>query len=334
MPPPNRRTIAQRTARLLLFGRMPPRDLLPRLARLRQLFLDATCGAAALPDYWRDRNDLAAYALVLAARIGWKWDAALAELAERGFVPPADHPPVVLDFGCGSGIAAERFAARWPGCELRLFDRSPLAVQFATSRLQGLGHRAQSIRHPEAARADIVLVSHVLGELDAHGQQHLHTLLQGCDTVILVEAGNFATARRLATLRDQLLATHQPLAPCPHALACPTLASTGDWCHFFAPPPPEVFTDGHWATLSRELGIDLRALPYAFFAAQRRHQGTPPPTSATNRRLGRPDLGKHQATVQLCTEVGTLTTRTVAKRTEPELFRRLKKAPATLRSLP
>jgi SAM-dependent methyltransferase len=314
---------------------MPPDARLPRLQRLRQLFLDRTNGDAALSDYWRDRADLAAYAEVLAARIGWKWNAALAELAERGFAPPATPAPTVLDFGCGTGIAAERFAARWPGANLLVHDRSPLAMQFARDRLRALGCHAATANQLATLTPDVVLVSHVLGELDATGQHDLLLLLQRSPTVILVEAGNFATARRLATLRDQLLASHRPLAPCPHDRPCPTLTTNGDWCHVFAPPPPEVFTTGHWVVTARELGIDLRALPFAFFAAQRRDLATPTTAAPpADRILGRPDVGKHQAVVQRCLRTGTLDHATVAKRTAPELFRQLRKNPTAVRHLP
>ena len=52
----------------------------------------------------------------------------------------------------------------------------------------------------------------------------------------------------------------------------------------------------------------------------------------TNRVLGRPRLNKHEARVQLCTKEG-LQAASVAKRTRPVLWKRLKKDPAEVRSI-
>jgi hypothetical protein len=75
----------------------------PALERLRDGFLAA---GAAPADYWTSTAQLAAYDLTFAARIGWKWDFVLGELARRGWSPP---PGAVLDWGCGTGVAARRF---------------------------------------------------------------------------------------------------------------------------------------------------------------------------------------------------------------------------------
>ena len=47
------------------------------LDRLREGFLT---GAAARGPYWKSLGDLANYDLTYGERIGWKWDAVLAEL--------------------------------------------------------------------------------------------------------------------------------------------------------------------------------------------------------------------------------------------------------------
>ena len=51
------------------------------LDRLREGFLS---GSAAKGPYWKSRDDLAHYDATYAERIGWKWDAVLAELRARG----------------------------------------------------------------------------------------------------------------------------------------------------------------------------------------------------------------------------------------------------------
>jgi SAM-dependent methyltransferase len=310
----------------------PTRDDWQRVQRLREQFLGDRAATQALADYWRDDRDLAAYDAVLGARIGWKWDAALRELLARGG-SRADGLRV-LDYGCGSGVAARAFVRHCGAGEVLCHDRSAKAMAFAARRLQREfpALPARACRDVGAAAFDVVLVSHVLGELDAAGAAALRTVLRRARRIVLVEPGSKEVSRRLSALRDELRAEFTIEAPCPHAERCPALASDGDWCHFFAPPPSEVFTDGAWVTTARELGIDLRSLPYSFLAATRDRVA---PTAAlpANRMLGRPDIGKHAATVQLCT-ASTLREVRIDKRRQPELWRTLKKRPETLRELP
>src|SRR5437016_12074136 len=102
---------------------------LAALAALRARFLD---GSNAGGGYWKSEAELALYDASLGERIGWKWDAVLAELASRGWRPAAKH---AVDFGCGSGIAGRRVLAAWHGFEsLTLTDVSPLAMRFAEAR--------------------------------------------------------------------------------------------------------------------------------------------------------------------------------------------------------
>jgi SAM-dependent methyltransferase len=308
----------------------PSRDLLARITRLRELFLDEERGHLALADYWRDEQDLLAYDAVLGARIGWKWDAALAEAHDRGL--PRSDDAVVLDFGCGSGTAARRYVARFGAREVVCHDRSTAAMMFAVRALQKQvpGLASKPLRKLDDAAPDVLLVSHVLGELDTLGEKTLRTLLARCQTAVIVEPGSRAVARKLSTLRDALLGEFQVVAPCPHAGPCPALASADDWCHFFAPPPPEVFTDSDWVRTTRTLGIDSRSLPYSGLVLTKAPLQVPPPS---HRLLGRPAIGRHDATLQLC-EASGLTRRTVTKRDQAALWRALKKHPESFRSLP
>jgi SAM-dependent methyltransferase len=312
----------------------PTRDLLERLRRLRELFLDER-RAAALPDYWRDARDLAAYDAVLGARIGWKWDAVLAECRDRGW-PRADAA-TVLDHGCGSGVAARAFVAAFGAREVLCHDRSRAAMAFAVERLRAQlpAVAARTLPALGDVRPDVLLVSHVLGELDPDGEQQLRGLIARSARVVWVEPGARAVSRRLSAIRDELLGTFRVVAPCPHRARCPALAREHDWCHFFAAPPPEAFTAGFWAITARELGIDLRALPYAFLALERVPVVAPPPSvpPPPHRVLGRASVGKHDARVQLCTEPD-LVDAVVTKRAQPELWRALKKRPEALRQLP
>lgn len=295
--------------------------------RLRDLFLDERRGTRALGDYWRSEADVAAYDAVFGARIGWKWDAALAECRDRG-LPRADGE-VVVDFGCGSGTAARRFVHWFGAREVLCHDRSRTAAAFAAKalRVPGVGISARAVQHLDDVRPDVLLVSHVLGELDAAGEVELAALIERSRRVLLVEPGSRAISRRLSLLRDGLLGAFHVVAPCPHATNCPALATPNDWCHFFAPPPNEVFTDGDWVLTMRALGIDSRSLPYSFLALSRDPVAAAPPP---HRVLARPAQGKHVTEVQVCEAAG-LRTVSVPKRTRPDLWRALKKHPETVR---
>ena len=307
------------------------RDDVDRIQRLRRLFLHETCADAALPDYWRNDQDLDAYERVLARRIGWKWDAALRECQDRGM--RSDPAAVVLDFGCGSGIAAQRYVQAFSAREVLCHDRSPKAMAFAAAALerQFPGLPCRSAPRPQGVDFDTLLCSHVLGELDDEALDGLAALAQRARRIVLVEPGSREVSRRLSALRDRLCADFVALAPCPATARCPALAAADEWCHFFAEPPAMAFTDGDWVKTARALGIDQRALPYSFVAMERR--AAPAPASVDHRILGRPRVGQHEATVQTC-QGQELRLGRIDKRTQKDLWRRLKKDPHGLRQLP
>lgn len=316
----------------MLTGQMSrPLPNLDRITRLRELFLEERRAKRVLGDYWRDPKDIEAYDAVLAERIGWKWNAVLAECADRGF-ERADGQ-VVLDYGCGSGVAARRFVDHFGAGELLLHDRSAHAMTFATNSLAVAAPRIAARRLPDvrAASPDVLLVSHVLGELDQDGEDELRALISRSKRVVIVEPGNRIVARRLSQLRDELLETFHVQAPCPHQGLCPALTENNDWCHFFATPPPEVFTDGFWARVARELTIDLRSLPYAFLAMCRKDAGAAPPAPEDPERLlGRAEIRKHFARVRCCSDRG-LAVVEITKRHEANIWRALKKRPEQVR---
>jgi SAM-dependent methyltransferase len=309
------------------------REDLARIERLRELFLDERRPGEPLPDYWRDDRDLRAYDAVLGARIGWKWDAVLRECKDRGFAR-ADGE-VVLDYGCGAGVAARRFVAAFGAKEFLCHDRSPRAMAFASRSVREAAPQVQARALPAlgSVQPDVLLVSHVLGELDAAGLSDLERLIAKSRRVVVVEPGNKPVARALSALRDRLLPTFRVVAPCPHHAACPALAKGADWCHFFAPPPPEVFTDSDWVRTTKALGIDARALPYSFLCLVREAASERATTARAPRLLGRPFLHPHAVRLQVCEAAG-LRTVELQKRHDPVLWRTLKKAPESVRDLP
>lgn len=310
------------------------RDDLGRIERLRALFLDERDRGEPLADYWRDDHDLRAYDAVLGARIGWKWDAVLRECKDRGFARACGD--VVLDYGCGSGIAARAFVAAFGAKEVLCHDRSPRAMAYASRSVRTAAPQVQARSLPDFAtqRPGVLLVSHVLGELDADGTRELEQLIARSRRVVIVEPGNKPVARVVSALRDRLLATFRVTAPCPHQAACPALARDADWCHFFAAPPPQAFTDGDWVRTTKALGIDARALPYSFLCLERIENvvALPAPPRAP-RLLGRPFLHPHAVRLQVCEAEG-LRTVELQKRADPALWRTLKKEPESVRDLP
>lgn len=314
-----------------------PRDERKIIERLRRSFFEAgedDCGP--LPDYWLDPATLDAYDGFLALRIGWKWDAVLDELQAKGLLPPAC---TVLDWGCGTGVAARRLLARIPVERILLYDRSALAMEFAAARLREEAPGGVAIERAAAVGAspvDLLLVSHVLDELDEGALESLMEQARSSRRVLWVEPGARRASRRLSEVRDRLLPAFAVFAPCPHQEPCPALASgPRDWCHFFARPPSEAFRDGDLAKQARAIGVDLRSLPYHFLHLVRRDAletfGCVPP-SGGSRILGRPDVRPKDASVVQC-ESGGLRTARIAKSADPSLWRALKKHPESLRDL-
>jgi hypothetical protein len=264
-----------------------------RLERLRGTYLS---GRGRSP--WRDARDLELYDATFGRRIAWKWRAVLDELAARKAELPRGR---VLDWGCGSGVAAEAWIAAAGAEELALHDAAPLAQRFAAEKLRRLHPELPIAEGVGAGRPDVLLVSHVLGELPQGARDELVALARTARWSAWVEPGSSDVSRALGAVRDALLDAFDVVAPCTHALACPMLARERDWCHFFARPAPEAFTAGHWARFGKRLGIDLRSLPYAFVVLRRREAGDAPPTPpGLDRIVGRPRIEKGRALLDAC----------------------------------
>jgi hypothetical protein len=319
------------------------------LEEMRAGFISGTAGAT---DYWRSESDLASYDGTFAQRIGWKWDYVLAELQRRGWGPPKG---TLTDWGCGSGIAHRAFLDHFGTeavSELRLWDRSVLAMRFAERRAwekyEGLkvttgtasvAGRAGSplpaapspsndgthgVTRPTSSGDSTLLISHVLTELKAEQVEFLADFAAGFTSVIWVEPGTYETSLALISVRERLRSELSVIAPCAHQARCGILAPGNEshWCHHFAAPPPEVFTDGNWAKFGELAGVDLRSLPLSFLVLDRRPV-VPMPPGAT-RVIGRPRLYKAHALLLGCDETG-VTEKRLMKRHAPEFFRQLKR---------
>jgi SAM-dependent methyltransferase len=286
------------------------------LAVLREGFLSfEEHPGRGVPPYWGSRDELALYDETFGQRIAWKWDAVLGELRSRGRLPAGTR---VLDWGCGSGIAGRRFlAARGGGARLFLWDHSSLARDYAAERARAELPGVEVASELPTEAPDVLLVSHVLGELAPEELEVLLALAARAGAVVWVEPGSRASSRALGAAREALRATHAVLAPCPHQAACGALQGEA-WCHFFARPAPEAFTAGKWAEVARELGLDLRSLPYSFLALAR---GAPPANPST-RLLGRPRLTRGRAEFSVCRAEGVAEV-DFLQRTDKPLFKAL-----------
>ncbi len=125
-----------------------------RLRELRERFLEN-----ASENYWRTQRDLELYDLIYAARIGWKWNAVLQVLTDTGWASDAKQ---ILDWGCGTGIAA-RTVASWSGIQqVSLLDQSPLAIAFAQKKLREEKREIISDFSQKKETPTLLLISHVV----------------------------------------------------------------------------------------------------------------------------------------------------------------------------
>ena len=300
------------------------------LERLRANFLSEEPSAHA--DYWKTNEELETYDFTFARRIGWKWDAVLSESRQRGWQPPSDA--IVLDWGCGTGVATRRFLSAWGASHFQsvlLWDRSPLARKFAVEKV-----RSEASQIPVAewngkslpSGKLVLLLSHVLNELEPKAITELLETVRRADSVLWVEPGTPALSHRLIELRERLKETFHIVAPCPHQEVCGLLTKENQrhWCHHFARPPLAVFQDGDWVRFGKKMHIDLRSLPVSFLVLS----SMPLETQAGLARLiGRARNYKGYSQALLCRSEGVREEK-IRHRDEPELVKKLEEGGFTV----
>ena len=301
------------------------------LDRLRDGFLS---GKAAGGAYWQSSSDLASYDFTYGERIGWKWDHVLRELKLRGWRPTSRQ---VFDWGCGSGIAARRvidFFGPESFDALTVWDHAAVACDFASdAAARAFPSLAVSSATPgllaSAEPIGLLVVSHVLNELPTDALAALKALAARAQEILWVEPGTHAVSRQLGQIRNELAASFRVVAPCTHALACPMFAPGNErhWCHFFAPPPSEIYADSNWVKFGQRAGIDLRSLPYAFIALDRAPAAAG--ASDLSRIIGRPEHFKPCARWLNCDASG-LAELELPKRAAPAVFKQLERTKAPL----
>jgi hypothetical protein len=301
------------------------------LDRLRDQFLS---GAPPQGSYWNSRSDLASYDFTFAQRIGWKWDAVLAELRRRRWRPPSGP---VLDWGCGSGIAGRRVLESFGPAHcssLRVFDRSDLAMDFAVEAAR------EAFPESEVQRADagwlaskepvgVLVLSHVINELSDPDRESLRQLMDRAAAVLWVEPGAYAESRALVAMRKVVREDFVLVAPCTHQGACGLLTPENQrhWCHHFARPPAGIMGNSNWVRFAQRAGIDLRSLPYSFLVLERKgvRDGRPGLLpEGWSHTIGDPRVYKGFARVLSCQADGVRELE-IQKRDAPEVFKAMKR---------
>ena len=250
-----------------------------------------------------DERDALAYAL---ARMPATFAAVAACLTALREARPDFAPTSMIDAGAGPGTATwaavDAFASL---TDIQQLDTNTaltaLARTLATGgeRLADSGFRNGDIRQllANAPRADIVVASYLIGELDARAQAEVADAAWEAtrDTLLVVEPGTPAGYARIIALRAQLIAQGaHVLAPCPHDKACPLVAP--DWCHFAQRLPR---TRDHM--LLKDADVPFEDEKFSYVALSRK-----PVEGRAARVLAPPHVGKAAVEAKLCTVNGAI----------------------------
>ncbi len=256
-------------------------------------------------------GDVAAY---LATRAPATFAAAAEVFRQVGLARPGWEPSSILDLGAGPGIGAWAAVQAWPGISaVTLVEAEPEMVRAGKALAAGGPEALQHARWIVAdvggatGRADLVLVSYVIGELapaTLPGFTH-HVWSLAADTLAFVEPGTTAGYERVLAARETVIAAGgSTLAPCPHDDPCPL--TQGDWCHFAT---RLARSRTHRLAKGAERGFEDEKFAYAVLCRS-------PHPSAEARVIRRPDPRPGHVVVDLCTADG-LERRTVSKREGP-----------------
>ena len=256
----------------------------------------------------RSSGDVAAY---LATRAPATFAAAAEVFRQIQLARPGWAPSSILDLGAGPGIGAWAAVQAWPGLQtVTLVEAEPEMVRagktLATHGPPALQQARWTLGDAggPAARADLVLVSYVIGELEQATLLRFagHAWSLAGDTLAFVEPGTTPGYERILAVRAAVLAAGgATLAPCPHDDACPLPA--GDWCHFST---RLARSRTHRLAKGAERGFEDEKFSYAVLTR------TAHPSAAA-RVIRRPDLRPGHVVLDLCTPDG-LERRTVSKR--------------------
>lgn len=231
----------------------------------------------AFTPYLNTPDALTTYALLFAPQTYARLTSALQQILLR--LPDFPQRPLrVLDLGCGIGSAA--LAAYDTLLQHTGFAPELTGVDWSTDALQAfqtIHPRAQTIvadlRSFQPTQSyDIILSSFAFNEafpLLHDAREKLLQLSASLNTespsfVLLLEPADRIATPRLLALRPHLIQHHLPLyAPCPHASACPMIASQHGICHDvrkFKPARPAILLTRH----TKKTLSDVKYTPLAF----------------------------------------------------------------------
>ena len=253
-------------------------------------------------------GDVAAY---LATRAPATYAAAADVFARIRELRPDWSPRSVLDLGAGPGIAAWAAAEAWRQiAAVTLVEAEPEMAR-AGRALARTGpeplRKASWILSDAGApgtRADLVVVSYVIGELTSAALDDLvrEAWARTTDTLVIIEPGTTAGYRRTLAARDAVIAAGgSTLAPCPHNAPCPLLDD--DWCHFSVRLPR---SRTHRIAKDAERGFEDEKFSYVVLT---KTEARP----AAARIIRRPEQNPGHVVFSLCTSEG-LERRTVSRR--------------------
>jgi ribosomal protein RSM22 (predicted rRNA methylase) len=198
---------------------------------------------------------------------------------------PGWAPATMLDLGSGPGTALWAATAQWPSLRaLAAWEREPALIALGLSLarasqasavrtaawerfdLRALGRT--SAQTPE--QFDLVVLGHVLNELDAESQRQVVAAAwqSTAGLLLIVEPGTSAAFEVVRAARGQLLGLGaHTIAPCAHNQPCPL---QNDWCHF-----PQRLKRPEFQRRAREASSEWEESKFAYAALARFATGAP-----------------------------------------------------------
>ena len=270
---------------------------------------------AALTSHYREGGasagvDFGAY---LVTRLPATYAAAARVLAEIATLRPGFAPLSLLDAGSGPGTVSWAAAGQWPSLADVTFldsDRNFLALAAALAAhgpeplAKARGLKGSLDQPPPKTCADLVVAAYALAELPEVRAAAAASALwaNAAQMLAIIEPGTPRGFARIRAVRQALLAQGAvPVAPCPHAAACPVVGE--DWCHFTV---RLARSRAHMHAKGASVPFEDESFSYMVFA----RDGA---ASGGGRILSPPRHAKPGVTFRLCTEQG-IETRQVAKR--------------------
>ena len=238
---------------------------------------------------------------------------------------PDWKPATLLDLGSGPGTALWAAHAQWPSLRgYTACEREPaliaigrgLVQQSAVPALRAARWERVDLRElPRSPREryDLVVIGHVLNELDPQQQTQIVAWAWEATAgmLLIVEPGTPAAFAVVRAARDQLLvAGAATIAPCTHDRPCPL---QNDWCHF-----PQRLNRPEFQRRARGSSSQWEDSKFSFAAMAR----FAPPEPIWGRVIAEPETSKAYAETLISTQAGVARYR--AFKRYREAFRRMR----------